>query len=121
MGKLPITLLMRNGTLKLENGRLAFATKKKVLFDHPVEELHSVGPVSRVGMRIKHGDRRYTLVPCYEAVHATNTSNDLVDVVLGASKLSRARRADQRMRDAREHWIELLRPMVGEPPLCDAP
>jgi hypothetical protein len=116
MGKVPITLFMRNGSLKLENGRLEFATKKKVVFDHPVDELHSVGPVSRVGMRIKHGDRRYTLVPCYEAVHEINTSNELVDLALVGSKLSRSRRADQRMRDARDRWIELLRPMMGQPP-----
>ena len=116
MGRVPITLFMRNGTLKLDNGRLAFATRKKVVFDHPVAELHSVGPVSRVGMRIRHGDRQYTLVPCYEAVHGTNTSNEIVDLALAASKLSRARRADQRMRDARDHWIELLRPMAGQPP-----
>ena len=116
MGKVPITLFMRDGTLKLDNGRLSFATKRKVLFDHPVEELHSVGPVSRVGMRIRHGDRRYTLVPCYEAVHSTNTTNDLVDLAFAASDVSRARRADQRMRDAREYWIEVLRPMVGPPP-----
>jgi hypothetical protein len=67
-------------------------------------------------MRISHGERRYTLVPCYEAVHGTNTSNELVDLALAASKLSGARRADQRMRDARDHWIELLRPMAGQPP-----
>ena len=116
MGKVPISLLMRSGTLTLDNGRLTFATKKNVVFDHPVGEIHSVAPVSRVGMRIRHGDRRYTLVPCYEAVHGTNTSNDLVDVVLATSQLSRARRADERMRDARDHWIELLRPMAGQPP-----
>jgi hypothetical protein len=113
MGKVPITLLMRNGTLKLEHDRLTFTTTRgKTLFDHPVAELHSVGPVSRVGMRFEHGDRTYRLVPCYQAVGGVNTSNDLVDVVLGVAQLSRSMTADQRMRSARDEWIDILRPLA---------
>lgn len=116
LGKVPITLFMRDGTLKLEGDRLTFTTAKgKTLFDHPVAECHSVGPVSRVGMRIGHGDRTYKLVACYQAVHGINTTNDIADVVVGFAQVSRGMKADQRMKAARQAWIDVLRPLVGRP------
>jgi hypothetical protein len=115
LGKVPITLFMRDGNLKLEGDRLSFTTTRgKTLFDHPVAECHSVGPVSRVGLRIGHGDRTYKLVPCYQAVHGINTTNDIADVVVGIAQVSRGMKADQRMKAAREAWIEVLRPLVGD-------
>lgn len=116
LGKVPITLFMRDGTLKLEGDRLSFTTSRgKTLFDHPVAELHSVGPVSRVGMRIGHGDRTYKLVPCYQAVHGVNTTNDIADVVVGFSQLSRSMKADQRMKEARAGWFEVLAQHAAQP------
>ena len=107
---------MRDGTLKLEGDRLSFTTTRgKTLFDHPVTELHSVGPVSRVGMRIGHGERTYKLVPCYQAVNGVNTTNDIADVVIGFAQLSRSMKADERMRAARQAWIDVLRPLVRQP------
>ena len=116
MGKLPITLTMTDGILTLTDGRLTFATKRTTRFDHPIGEFHSVAPAAKVGFHVWHASRCYKFVPGHEIVSAVNSGNDLVDVAANVGQLSRAIAADQRMRDQRDQWVELLRPLVGSPP-----
>jgi hypothetical protein len=116
LGKVPITLFMRDGTLALDDGRLSFRTRRATVFDHPVGEFHSFAPSASVGMHIWHADRCYKFVPKWDAVHSINTSSSLVDVAVNAAQMPRALRNDRQMRDAREEWAEVLGPLLGTPP-----
>jgi hypothetical protein len=116
MGRIPITLFMRDGTLALADGRLAFTTSRRTVFDHPVSGCHSVAASGRVGFHVWHGDRCYKLVPSYTAVSEFHGGNAAVETVVNVARLPAAFAADRRMRDAREQWIEVLEPLVGAPP-----
>jgi hypothetical protein len=116
LGKVPITLFMRDGTLALADGRLSFTTRRSTVFDRPVGEFHSFAPSASVGMHIWHGDHCYKFVPKWDAVHSINTSSSLVDVAVNAAQMPRALRNDRQMRDARAEWAEVLGPLLGTPP-----
>lgn len=116
MGRLPISLTTRDGVLTLEGGRLKFATRRQVHFDRPVGEFHSVAPSASVGLHVWHRDRCYKFVPGYEVAAGVSTGSGVFDVVAGVGQVIHARGADRRMREARDRWIEVLRPLIGEPP-----
>ena len=116
LGKVPITLFMRDGTLELAGGRLSFRTRRSTVFDHLVGEFHSLAPSASVGMHLWHADRCYKLIPKWDAVNSINTSNSLVDVAVNAAQMPRALENDRRMRDSRDEWAAVLVPLLGSPP-----
>lgn len=116
LGRLPITLTMKEGTLKLDDGRLSFATRRATVFDHPVHECHSLAPSASVGFHIWHADRCYKFVPAYSPVHEVTTGNNAVDLAVNAGQFGKRLQADRRMKNARDQWFDVLEPLVGRPP-----
>lgn len=108
LGKIPITLFMKSGTLALDNGQLSFRTRRATVFEVPVAKVHSVRSVSRVGLELWHGETRYRFVPDWSPVHSLKTPSDAVNVAAGAWQLGRSIAADKKMRVAREAWIDVL-------------
>lgn len=111
--KVPITATTIDGVLTLDDGRLSFATRRRTYFDHPVGEFHSVAPAAHVGFHLWHGERRYRFVPGPELVSGVNTGGTALDLAAGVAQATAAQR---RMRDARDHWLHVLGPLVGSPP-----
>jgi len=112
----PISTFMRDGTLRLADGRLSFATRRDVVFDHAVSECHSVARAAATGFHVWHADRCYKLIPEYTPVPSLDGANAAVEIAVNLGRISQARAADRMMRSSRDAWVELLEPLVGRPP-----
>ena len=115
-GRVPISLFMKDGTLTLAEGRLSYATKRRTVFDHPVDEFHSLAPSAAVGFHVWHGDRCYKFIPAYSPVHQLHSGSDAVNLAVNAARLGKAVEADRRMKGARSEWFDVLEPLIGRPP-----
>ncbi|HWL42200.1 MAG TPA: hypothetical protein VNQ73_04600 [Ilumatobacter sp.] len=116
MPRVPTVIGMRSGTLRLADGRLSFRNRHRVLWEHPIGEMHSVTSAASVGFHIWHGSRCYKLLPEWAPVAHLATGNPAVDVAAGVARIGEARRTDARSRDSRTNWVNLLAPLVGPPP-----
>lgn len=58
----PIPTVSQWGTLRLDDGRLSFTKKSgDTVFDVPANEIHSVRPMTSMGIHVWHGTTRYRL------------------------------------------------------------
>jgi len=114
----PISLVSTSGKLRLENDVLSFRTaiRKRVVFEAPVSEFHSVAPMTKLGLHIWLGAKRYRFtIGALTAVHASGT-NDVLDGVLAAASIPAAKAHDDHNKSLTAQWIELLQPRIGPVP-----
>jgi hypothetical protein len=116
IGAIPITLFMRSGQLCLDDDRLSFRTRRKVVFDAPVGELHSVRGVARRGVHVWHGDRRYRLMFGPLSGGRTQTVDGVYDAISAPSDVLRSLTGDAIGRYLRDDWLARLEPLVGTAP-----
>jgi hypothetical protein len=116
LGTIPITLFMRSGQLCLDEDRLSFRTRRKVVFDAPVGELHSVRGVARRGVHLWHGDQRYRLMFGPLTTGRTQTGDAVFDAVSAPGDLARSLTADALGRHVRDDWLARLEPLAGTAP-----
>jgi len=109
---LPITTFSSSGKLQLADGRLSFTTglRHRVLFDVPVNELHSVARSAVTGLHLWHGSTRYRLsvgspvyIPGVGAAAAEAVTGLPLDL-RGRFEMDRANRATA------DNWLSLLQP-----------
>src|SRR4051794_27266578 len=116
LGSIPITLFMRSGQLCLDDGRLSFRTRRTVVFDAAVGEIHSVRAVARRGVHLWHGDRRYRLMFGPLTTGRTQTGDAVFDAVSAPGDVGRALSADAIGRSVRDDWLARLEPVAGLAP-----
>jgi hypothetical protein len=117
LGTIPITLFMRSGQLCLDEDRLSFRTRRTVVFDAPVGEIHSVRGVARRGVHIWHGDRRYRLMFGPLTTGRTQTGDATFDALSAPGDMGRALTADAIGRYVRDDWLARLEPLAGAAPV----
>jgi len=119
---LPISTVSTSGTLHLEDERLSFRTslRKRVVFDEPVEDFHSLSLMMGRGLHIWLGTKRYRLsvgsIVVTPASGADGIAGDFADGALAVASLPAAQAHDAHTKALTSQWIELLGPRVGAPP-----
>ena len=114
---LPITLFTTDGELRLHDGRLTFATSRREVFDAPVGELHSVARGATAGLYVWHGDRRLRFVTGNVSGRiGVSQPDSLLDVVASLPYIAGDLERDRTNRRHRDAWVDLLTPLVGDPP-----
>jgi hypothetical protein len=99
--RVPVTLLMKPGELRLAEGRLTFRVgADEPVLDAPVAELHSVA-LAVTGMHVWHGPRQWRFV--------------FPRAVTTAPGRAQARRDPPN--DTAARWVDVLQPIVGDPPV----
>ena len=116
---LPINIAAQSGYLRLEAGRLTFRTdfRERVVFDIPANEIHSVEPMTSMGLHFWHDTNRYRFstgvaVPAFRPM----TGSGLGDVVARAEVLSAALAHDTDRRLQNRAWLDLLSEHACKPP-----
>ena len=114
---LPITLCSTSGTLRLEGGRLSFRTlmRKKVVFDIPVDEVHSVASMSSLGLHLWHGSTRYRL-SVGSPVYIPSVGQAATGVLGQAASIPGRLDHDRKNRQDTATWVEVLSAAQGTPP-----
>ena len=113
MGKVPITLFLKPGTLKLADGRLSFVrrTGNSTVVDAPIGEFHSVSK-NAFGITIWHGPTKYRFVIGQKDRIGASSSIPLVAAASIPGAINDMRNAKQ---DA-EELVRVLTPLVGPAP-----
>ncbi|MGB8857979.1 MAG: hypothetical protein WCC60_01920 [Ilumatobacteraceae bacterium] len=113
----PITLFSTSGTMRLDGGRLTFRTllRKKLVFDVPAAELHSVASMTSLGLHLWHGSTRYRL-SVGAPVPVASLGHSLAGVALEAATLPARLKQDRQNRSATAQWVSLLQASAGPPP-----
>jgi hypothetical protein len=116
---LPINIAAQSGYLRLEAGRLTFRTdfRERIVFDIPANEIHSVAPMTSMGLHFWHDTTRYRFstgvaVPASHPV----TGSDLGNVVARAAALPAALAHDTDRKLENRAWLDLLSEHACEPP-----
>jgi len=115
---LPITTFSSSGTLRLADGRLSFTTglRHRVLFDVPVNELHSVARSAVTGLHLWHGSTRYRL-SVGSPVYVPGIGTAAAEVVTGLPLDLRGRfEMDRANRATADSWLSLLQPHESTAP-----
>jgi hypothetical protein len=113
LGKVPLTLTMKSGMLRLADGRLSFTrSRDRVVFDVPMREVHSVA-ISSFGITLWHGTTRYRFATTQPPTPFAHSNNPLV----AAAALPDAIRKYRRSREAASDWFDVLSPLAGPVPL----
>jgi len=114
---LPITLVSTSGRLRVEGGRLTFRTlvRKKLVFDLPVDEIHSVAEMSSLGMHVWHGSTRYRY-SVGSPVYIPTVGQAATGVIGQAASIPGRLEHDRANRRDTAKWVELLRAAQGSPP-----
>jgi hypothetical protein len=115
----PITLGLRTGRMRLADGRLSFTRRRRrrVVFDAPVGEFHSVARSSLgTGFHLWHGTRRYRFVAHEPVVPAAYGSSAVADVAEAVTQLHQGLAATVRSRDAVDRWHDALSPLLAPAP-----
>lgn len=115
---LPITTFSSSGKLQLAGGRLSFTTglRHRVLFDVPVNELHSVARSAVTGLHLWHGSTRYRL-SVGSPVYIPGVGTAAAEAVTGLPLDLRGRfEMDRANRATADNWLQLLQEHQTEPP-----
>ncbi len=107
---IPITFLLKRGTLKIADGRLSFVRAKAGPgFDEPIGDFHSLSK-NMFGITIWLGPTRYRFVIGQRPTRSGLSSGNLaVEAYAAVDSVQDYRRA----RDLAEHWVYILKEMVG--------
>jgi hypothetical protein len=115
----PITTVSQWGTLRLDSGRLSFTKRSgDTVFDVPANEIHSVRPMTSMGIHVWHGTTRYrvaTGVPSV-AIAASGVPTGIPGAVTGAASIPGRIARDATNRAVAASWIEVLTSLQGVPP-----
>ncbi|MEQ1703179.1 MAG: hypothetical protein ABMA25_23995, partial [Ilumatobacteraceae bacterium] len=113
----PITLFSTSGTLRLEGGRLSFRTsiRKKVVFDFPVDEVHSVASMTSLGIHLWHGSTRYRL-SVGSPVYVPTVGESVTGVIGQAASIPGRLEHDRANRRDTAKWVDVLGAAQGAPP-----
>jgi len=115
LGRVPITLLMKSGTLRLADGRLSFTrSRNRVVFDVPMSEVHSIG-ISVFGITLWHGTTRYRFAIGHTSGGGIHPDN----AVLALAAVAELPGAIRNYREARQDayaWATILNRSAGPVP-----
>lgn len=114
---LPITFISTSGRLRLQGARLSFRTlvRKKVVFDIPVGEVHSVAGMSSLGLHLWHGATRYR-VSIGSPVYVPSADDSAFGAAAGAASIPGRLAHDRRNKADTARWLTLLQAAQGSPP-----
>jgi len=112
LAAVPVTFLMKSGTLRLADGRLSFTrSRNRVVFDAPMSEIHSVA-TNAFGITVWHGPKRYRFAIGHKSRVGVHSDNALIAAASLPGAISDYREARQGAGD----WAATLRPLAGAVP-----
>ena len=112
LAAVPITFLMKSGTLRLADGRLSFTrSRNRVVFDAPMSEIHSVG-TNAFGITLWHGATRYRFAIGQKYRAGIHSEVPVLAAVSAAAAISDYREA----RNSATDWALTLIPLQGAVP-----
>jgi hypothetical protein len=108
----PITFLMKAGTLRLADGRLSFTrSRNRVVFDAPMNEIHSVG-TNAFGITLWHKSTRYRFAIGQKYRAGIDSGVPVIAAVSAAAAIGDYRQA----RSSAADWASTLVPLQGSVP-----
>jgi hypothetical protein len=111
----PLTVGMRPGTMRLADGRLVYARKRKqrVVFDAPVGEFHSFARSSwGTGFHLWHGATRHRF-SLYQPVPPVELGPDVPDWIEDVDQFSRSLAVHAVSRAQVDRWYDALVPVIA--------
>ena len=118
----PITLGLRSGTMRLADGRLRYTRRfrRRVVFDAPVGEFHSLAASSwGTGFHLWHGTTRHRFMVYHPVVPVTIGTGLVADVAEGLRTIGPGLASHARSQRDVESWQAALAPVISPHPPPD--
>jgi len=115
----PITLGLRSGTMRLADGRLRYTRRwrRRVLFDAPVDEVHSLAPSSwGTGFHLWHGATRHRFMVYHPVVPVTVGTGLVADLAEGVGTIGRSLASHALSQREVASWQDTLAPVIAPHP-----